>query len=111
MEPTPTHTRLFEEGSQPEDFERASEQIQKLGGSLHFTIEKNEEGWSTQCKEVSGIITGGSNPNPTNYEIEHQIRAAVHAAFHVAVISPEKLQSSVSEFSFSVAPPLIPAHA
>lgn len=63
---------------------RVINEINKTG-SLTFMIEKNEEGWMAQCNEISGIITGGTNPKPSNVEIESQIREAIYAAFNVKV--------------------------
>jgi hypothetical protein len=57
-------------------------EINKIG-SLTFDITSTRDGWVAQCKEVAGIITGGTNPNPTASEIETQIRDAIYAAFDV----------------------------
>jgi len=46
-------------------------------------IQKSEEGWFAQCNEIEGIIAGNSNPNPTNAEIESEIRQAIISAFNV----------------------------
>lgn len=59
-------------------------------GSLNFEITINEDGWTAQCKEVSGIIAGGTNTNPTDSEIETQIRDAIYAAFDVKIEKKEK---------------------
>jgi len=82
----------------------ALKQIVKLGGTLHFKIEKDNEGWTAQCKEVNGIVTGGSNLNPSDFEIEERVRDAIHTAFNISVkaLSPEKLKGSVSELALSV---------
>lgn len=60
-----------------------TQQVRDLGGLLHFTIHKTEDGWMAQCNEVEGIITGGLNPNPTDFETEAQIREAIFTAFDI----------------------------
>ena len=52
-------------------------------GSLTFEITTSGDGWVAQCKEVPGIIAGGTNINPSNSEIESQIRDSIFAAFDV----------------------------
>ena len=49
---------------------------------LHFRFQRSEEGWTAQCREVKGIITGNTNPNPSQEEIISHIRDAVRAAFN-----------------------------
>ncbi len=94
------------DGNEPENFvavEKMEKQIKDLGGMLHFTIHKSEDGWMAKCNEVEGIITGGLNPNPEPYEIESQIREAMYTAFDVKVrVAPEKLKSSISELVLTV---------
>ena len=63
---------------------RMVRELEKIG-SLTFKITTNEEGWVAQCQEVSGIIAGGTNPNPTSTEIESQIRDSIYAAFNVKI--------------------------
>ena len=83
--------------------EKMTEQIEQLGGMLHFTISKDEDGWSAQCKEVAGIITGGANPAPTDFEIESNIREAIFTAFHVeTTTSSEFLKTEVAQMALSV---------
>ena len=65
-------------------------------GSLTFGVEKDEEGWVATCNEVKGIIAGNTNPNPSDVEIESQIREAIYAAFNVKF---EK-KSTPSPFTF-----------
>jgi predicted RNase H-like HicB family nuclease len=55
----------------------------KRRGKLRFTIQKNEEGWIAECEEIKGIITGGTNPHPTQEEVESQIKDAVFTAFGI----------------------------
>ena len=62
-------------------------------GSLTFKVEKHEDGWVAQCKEVPGIISGNTNPDPSNFEIESLIREAIFSAFNVRFVNAP--QSSV----------------
>lgn len=64
--------------------ERVIAELQKIG-SLTFVISKDANGWVAQCKEISGIIGGDTNPNPSDHEIEAGIREAVYAAFNVKI--------------------------
>ena len=93
-------------GNEAEDFasvESMTRQIRDLGGMLHFTITRSGDGWMAKCNEVEGIITGGLNPDPSEFEIESQIREAIYTAFDINVNIPvEKLQSSVSQLALSV---------
>jgi len=97
--------KMFD-GNTAEDFvsiENMTQQIRDLGGMLHFTITKSGDGWVAKCNEHEGIITGGLNANPTEYEIESQIREALYTAFDIKVkIAPEKLKSSISQLELSV---------
>lgn len=61
---------------------RVIAELEKIG-SLTFDVKKDSDGWTAQCKEVSGIVAGGINPNPSEVEIETQIRSAIFAAFNV----------------------------
>lgn len=84
--------------------EKMTAQIERLGGMLHFAITKDKNGWSAQCNEVSGIITGGSNLTPTDFEIESNIREAIFTAFHVeTTTSSQILKKEVTQMSLSVA--------
>jgi hypothetical protein len=76
--------------------------LQKIG-NLTFTIHVDEGGWTAQCNEVDGIVAGNTNPNPSNAEIESQIREAVYAAFNVRV--DKKDQESIASplrFAYSI---------
>lgn len=79
---------------------RVIREIEKIG-SLTFKIKKNEDGWLTQCNEVSGIITGNTNPNPTQIEIESQIRDAIYAAFNVKF--EKKQPTAIQSFEYTFA--------
>lgn len=61
---------------------RVINELEKVG-SLTFDVSKNAQGWSAQCAELPSIITGGTNPNPSENEIESEIRSAIFAAFNV----------------------------
>ncbi len=64
-------------------------EIQKIG-SLTFNITTSDEGWLAQCKEIHGILAGGTNAKPTSAEIESQIRESIYAAFDVKVEQNKK---------------------
>ena len=68
---------------------RVTAELEKIGG-LTFDLRKDGEGWVAKCEEVSGIIAGGTNPNPSANEIESEIRSAIFAAFNVHETEPEK---------------------
>jgi len=77
---------LFGMNKKAEDIralENMKAEIQKVGGLLHFTVAQHGDGWTAQCNEIEGIMTGGINPNPTDEEIETNIREAIHTAFHI----------------------------
>ncbi|OJI08680.1 MAG: hypothetical protein COV08_03265 [Candidatus Vogelbacteria bacterium CG10_big_fil_rev_8_21_14_0_10_49_38] len=77
-------TNLPENKADESRAQEALKQIEAVGGILKFDLETDEHGWSAQCKQIPAIITGGSNSDPTESEIENQIRDAVHSAFHVS---------------------------
>ena len=58
-------------------------EIQRRGGSLHFTIKKNKNGWVAQCRTIKSIVTGGEDPNATNEAIDRQVKDAIFASFNV----------------------------
>ena len=91
------------EGKDAQDYraiQNMTNQLKDMGGMLHFAIHKNEDGWTASCNEVEGIVTGGLNSNPSNFEIESQIREAIYTAFDIKTrIAPEKLKSSISELA------------
>lgn len=63
--------------------ERITNEISNLGRMLTFGISRSTDGWMAQCNEISGIIAGGNNNNPSNSEIESQIRESILSAFNV----------------------------
>lgn len=101
-----TSAPYFKNGSAPADTKalvKMTERIKKLG-QLSFVITTDAEGWTAQCNEVEAITTGGKNQKPTDYEIESQIRDAIHTAFHVPVKnSSAKLKRTISELTLSLA--------
>lgn len=77
--------------------ESMKNELQKIGGPLHFTVEKHSDGWTAECQEIQGIITGGDNPEPTEEEIKDNIREAIHVAFNVETATnraPSKVYNS-----------------
>lgn len=75
-----------------EAVQRMHEQVKELGGLLHFTVLREEDGWHAQCDEVPAITTGGESPDPSDKEIESSIREAIHVAFDISnKIPSEKL--------------------
>jgi hypothetical protein len=101
MEPkTPKYASYFGNATDISEEERVRiyKEIEKLGG-LTFEIEKHEDGWMAQCNQVKGIIAGNTNPNPSDIEVESQIRESIFAAFNVkrskgSVASPLKFEYS-----------------
>jgi len=77
--------RLFNFPFKPERDYRVQNmnlEIQKLGG-LKFNIQRNNEGWIAECENLKGIITGGTNTNPTQEEVDLQIKDAIYSAFDI----------------------------
>ena len=59
------------------------EELSSWKKPLHFKLKKHADGWMAQCKEIKGIITGNTNPNPSEKEIVSRIREAILAAFSI----------------------------
>ena len=101
MEQEKQFAALF--GNEPdipfEEKVRVITEISKIG-SLTFTVEKNEDGWNTECVEVPSIITGNTNPNPSNPEIESLVREAIFSAFNVRFNN--KAEPVPSPFQFEI---------
>ena len=55
--------------------------IEQVGGKLTFTVRRYTDGWTAECKEMGGIVTGGTESNPTEQEINDNIRDAIFTAF------------------------------
>ena len=104
---TPKIGSIFNENSQPENLsevDKMTEQITKIGGMLNFTIHKDEDGWHAVCDQIPGLFAGGANPNPTDYEVESQIREAIHTAFNITSKVPlETLKTHITGVSLSLA--------
>jgi hypothetical protein len=83
--------RIFQEeikGKQTEEsFQKMGEQVAKAGGSLHFSMKIDNEGWFAVCKEFPGIVTGGPNKNPAEEELFHSIIESVKTAFDIPIIN------------------------
>jgi predicted RNase H-like HicB family nuclease len=92
---------LFGKGFSAENsqaVETMNEEIRKVGGLLHFNIQTDATGWHAQCVEIDGIITGGKSLNPTDAEVQENIREAIHTAFSITREQEEKPISNASEF-------------
>ena len=59
------------------------ETMERVGGKLNFTIQRHADGWLAECEEIKGIITGGTGSNPTDEEINDNIRDAVFSTFGI----------------------------
>ena len=94
---------LTDNSSDQKAIQNMERQIAEVGGMLHFTIAKSEEGWSAQCNEIEAIISGGRNPNPSDYEMESNIREAILTAFHIVSKSPEFFKKEITGMALSVA--------
>ena len=81
-----------------EERSRVIAELKKIG-SLTFKVEKHEDGWMASCMEVPGLIAGNTNPSPSDFEIDSQVREAIYAAFNVKF---EKV-SSPATFKLSMA--------
>lgn len=58
-------------------------EIEKVGGRLNFTVQRHENGWTAECKEIKGVVSGGTERNPTEQEINNTIRDAVFTTFGI----------------------------
>ena len=83
-----------------EGFEFMNSQIKEIGrdGMLHFTIKTHKKGWTAQCEEIEGIVTGNTNPNPSQDEINTNIRNAIFTAFNV---QPKSIAKKSNNDSFN----------
>lgn len=102
MEKEKTNIALIFAGlpvSEEERF-RVGKEIEKVGGLTFGKIERSEDGWVAQCKEIPSIIAGNTNPKPTNTEIESEIRQAILAAFGVDVKMEEQQIKSPFKFEY-----------
>ncbi len=86
--------KLFGKNQEVKNFralQAMKEEVAKVSedGLLHFTIRTHENGWTAQCNEIEGIMTGGTSEKPSGDEIESNIREAIHAAFNIDSSVPE----------------------
>jgi len=82
---------------------KMQKEIRKVGGVLHFDVKKHKNGWIAQCKEIDGIITGGTTKNPTNLKIEKQIKEAIQSAFGLSdKVSIEDVIRNVEEPALAI---------
>ncbi len=73
-------------------------EIQKMGGSLRFKVQKNSEGWIAECENLKGIITGGTDSKTTDEEINSQIKDAIFTAFGIPpYLSKDSLLKNTGE--------------
>ncbi|MFH1192885.1 MAG: hypothetical protein V1656_01030 [Candidatus Jorgensenbacteria bacterium] len=59
--------------------------VKKIGelGGLRFSVRIEKDGWTAECKNLDGIITGNTNPTPSIYEIDQYIKDAIFSAFSI----------------------------
>ncbi len=57
--------------------------IEKVGGRLNFIVQRHEDGWTAECQEIKGIITGGTERDPTDQKINYNIKDAIFTAFGI----------------------------
>ncbi len=89
MEPIYKYGMLFAGEPVPESERlRVMEELSQTG-QLTFELERSVEGWSAQCNEIPAIIAGNTNPNPSDIEIQSELRSAIFAAFNVQVEKPD----------------------
>lgn len=56
--------------------------INELGG-LQFTLSTHKDGWTAECKNLPGILTGDTDPHPSLYEVDKNIKDAIFTAFGI----------------------------
>jgi len=75
--------------------------IERVGGHLNFSVQRHHDGWTAECREIKGIITGGNTANPTDQEINDSIRDAIFSAFGVpAYLCKDDLIRDIREAPF-----------
>lgn len=77
--------KLFDFPIKPENDRRVQNLLAEIKrqGNFNFKIEFHKDGWTAECENIKGIITGGTNPKPTQNEVDAKIRDAVFATFGV----------------------------
>ena len=78
-----------------ESFKAMRAEVEKAGGMLQFDVERFEDGWNAQCRQIPSILTCGKNPNPTEREIDEAIREAVNTAFQIPATATQLLQEEL----------------
>ncbi|MBU3942911.1 hypothetical protein KKA24_02920 [Patescibacteria group bacterium] len=78
-------SKLFKFPLNPEKDYRVQNMLSeaKRMGGFKFDIKKHENGWTAECINFKGIITGGQNPKPTIAEVDEQIKDAIYTAFNI----------------------------
>jgi len=77
--------KLFQFPLRPENDERVRDMLDRIKalGGLDFEIKLHKRGWTAECTNLRGIITGGTNPKPTQEEVDDQVRDAIFSAFDI----------------------------
>ena len=47
--------------------------VASVGGTLHFLVVNEDDGWFAECNEFPAIIIGGNEKNPTQEFIEEKM--------------------------------------
>ena len=99
---------IFSDGQRAKNaaaVEAMNEEIRKVGDLLHFTVTISDDGWTAECDEIEGIVTGGKSQSPSDDEIKANIQEAIHTAFNVETVQEEKKILNRNEIGavFSVA--------
>ena len=103
---TPKLVTFFEKNTIPDPiaFNNMAKELEQFSEPLFFAVERSSDGWVVQCKQIPGIITGGSNPNPSDEEISNAIRDAIRAAFNIAV-TPRPQTNNIDYFQLDTVRP------
>ena len=64
--------------------------VGSVGGTLHFLVVNEEDGWFAECNEFPAIIIGGAEKNPSTELVEERIRDVIHCAFNISSKIPSK---------------------
>lgn len=68
-----------------EAIKRMIRQINKVGGRFTFDFVVDKDGWMATCREFDGIITGGTNKNPSEKEVMKSLIESIKTAFHIPI--------------------------
>ena len=69
----------------PSALKNMAKELEQFSEPLYFELQRNEDGWAVQCKQIPGIIAGGQNINPADTEVINAIREAIRAVFNITV--------------------------